>query len=85
MPDIKQAKIKYPCDWEYRIVGLDEAALKNAAAQVMGDKKYDISFSNISKTGKYFSLSVKTFVENEEIRNTLYTAFAKHPAIKTVL
>jgi len=85
MPDIKQAKIKYPCDWEYRIIGPDEAALKNAVIEVMGDKKYDLSFSNISKNGKYFSLSVKTFVENEEIRNVLYAAFAKHPAIKTVL
>ena len=79
------AKINYPCDWEYRIIGPDEAALKTAAAQVMGGRKYDLAFSNISKTGKYFSLSVKTFVESEEARNNLYAAFAKHPAIKTIL
>ena len=85
MADDTPAKIKYPCDWEYRIIGLDEAGLKSAAAEIFGNRKYDLSFANISKTGKYFSFSVKTFVESEEVRNTIYAALAKHPAVKTVL
>ena len=85
MADDAPVKIKYPCDWEYRIIGPDEAALKGAAAEILGSRKYDISSGNTSKTGKYVSLSIKTFVESEEIRNNIYAALAKHSAVKTVL
>ena len=78
-------KIDYPREWEFRIIGTDEGLLKNAVSQILGDRKYDLSFSNISKGGKYISLALKTFVESEEARNTLYTALRKHTAIKSVL
>jgi putative lipoic acid-binding regulatory protein len=84
-PNLDQAKINYPCDWEYRIIGIDETLLKAAAAEIFGNRKYDLSFANLSKAGKYISLSIKTFVESEEVRNTIYAALAKHTAIKTVL
>lgn len=78
-------KIEYPCEWEYRIIGTDEELLKAAAEEILTNRKYNISFANISKTGKYISLSLKTVVETEEIRNNIYIALRSHTAVKSIL
>lgn len=78
-------KINYPCEWEFRIIGTDEGLLKAAVAEILVDKKYDLSFSNQSRGGKYISLALKTFVESEEARNNIYIALRKHTGIKSVL
>lgn len=78
-------KIDYPCEWEYRIIGTSEEALKLAVSEILCDRKYSLSFSNKSKTGKYVSLSLKTVVETEEIRKNTYAALCKHTGVKTVL
>ena len=78
-------KIDYPCEWEYRIIGVGDEALRLAVSEIIGDRKHSLAFSNISKTGKYISLSLKTIVENEEIRNSIYASLTKHAAVKKVL
>lgn len=78
-------KINYPCEWEYRIIGTNEESLKLAVSEILGNKKYVLSFSNISKTGKYISLSLSAFVENEDTRNRIYISLRKHTAVKSVL
>jgi uncharacterized protein len=78
-------KIAYPCEWEYRVISIDEAALRLAISQIMGERKYNVEFSKTSKSGKYVSLAITTFVETEEIRNQLFVAFSKHVAVKHVL
>jgi uncharacterized protein len=75
----------YPSEWEYRIIGEDEAALKVAAFEILGDRKFEFAPANSSTTGKYVSFSVKIFVESEASRNKIYAVFAKHPAVKYVL
>ena len=78
-------QIDYPCQWEYRIIGPSEDELKAAVIQIMGKRQYHLSFSNISKTGKYISLAVTTLVEDQAVRDLLYVGFAKHAAVKHVL
>lgn len=78
-------KIVYPCEWEYRLIGIDEAALHAATSQIMGERKHTVAFSKTSTTGRYVSIAVTTFVETENARNELFVAFAKHVAIKHVL
>ena len=79
------AKLSYPREWEFIIIGTDEGLLKAAVSEILADKKYDLSFSNQSRGGKYISLALKTFVESEEVRNNIYTALRKHAAVKSVL
>ena len=82
---MKQPKINYPCEWGYRIIGIDGEALKNAVVDILGERKYNLSFSNISSGGTYISLELTTTVENEEVRNRIYTALGTHPAVKRVI
>ncbi|MEI8348991.1 MAG: DUF493 domain-containing protein [Candidatus Omnitrophota bacterium] len=79
------AHFHYPCEWEYRIIGPSEQALKSAVSQIFCTKKCDLSFSHKSSTGKYISLILKTVVESENERNNIYIALRKHAAIKSVL
>lgn len=83
--NMERPRINYPCEWEYRIIGTDEAAIRQAVSEIIADKKYTLNFSNISKAGKYISLALKIIVENEEIRNSIYTALRQNPAIKSLL
>lgn len=76
---------RYPCEWEFRIIGTDESSLTQAASEILGGKKYELAFSNISKGGKYISLALTTVVESEEVRNNMYVTLRKHAAIKSVL
>ena len=78
-------EIQYPCDWEYTVIGANEAAMRDAVAVVFWGKEYSVEFSKKSKAGKYVSLTVKTKVNDEEERNKQCALLAKHPAIKMVL
>ena len=84
MPEEK-AKIEYPCIWEYKVFGIDEAAIRTVAAGILEDRTYDIKFSKHSVSGKYVSMSVTTFVEDEASRNRIFKAFKEHVAVKYVL
>jgi len=78
-------QIEYPCEWEYRIIGIDEEELRKLASEILKTKEYTLSFSNISKKGKYISLSLKTTVATEKERNDIYIFLRKAPAIKSII
>ena len=78
-------EIKYPCEWDYTVIGVDEALLRDAVAEVFRGKEYSAECSKKSKTGKYISLTVKTVATCEEDRLKQFTLLGKHPSIKFVL
>ncbi len=82
---MKRPKITYPCQWGYRIIGTDGEAMKCAVENVLKDREYSLSFSNISSAGTYISLELTVFVETEDIRNRIYTALSTHPAMTRVI
>jgi len=60
-------EIDYPCDWEWTLVGRDEASLRDAVALVLaGD--YTLRVSRTSRTGKYVSLQLSARVGDEAER-----------------
>ena len=77
--------IEYPCHWEYRVVGSDEAALKEAVASCLGDCHYRLAAGNKSSQGKYISLGMGLVVSDEKRRDDIYASLSAHPAIKMVL
>ncbi|MFA6282101.1 MAG: DUF493 domain-containing protein [Candidatus Omnitrophota bacterium] len=81
----EKLKIEYPCEWEYRIIGVNEESLRLAVIEIIGSKVHNLSFSNKSKTGKYISLILKTTVTSEEERKNIYLALRKSPAIRSVI
>ena len=79
-----KAKIDYPCQWLYKVIGNDHGQLRLAIAEIISHE-CDISFSNSSSKGKYHCLNVELTVQNEEERNSIYMALKEHPKVKIVL
>ncbi len=78
-------EISYPCEWAYKIIGTDVNLILSAIEEAAPGMEYDVTPSNISKKGKYFSLNLKLEVPNEVIRNLIYEKLEKQPGIKMVL
>lgn len=83
-PDDKP-EITYPCLWQYKVIGKDQDLLEAAIKEICAPNPVSISFSNTSSSGKYYSLNAELEVENEEQRNSLFTAFKNHPAVTMVI
>ncbi|MDH4321535.1 MAG: DUF493 domain-containing protein [Desulfobulbaceae bacterium] len=80
-----KAEIEYPCSWNYKVIGIDAVAVKNAVAEVLGGQPYILTPSRSSSGGKYHSLNLETVVESEVRRNAIYAALKSHAAVKMVL
>ena len=86
-PDFAEGKplIDYPCPWEYKAIGLEEAAMRAAIAHIMAQQEHTLSFSRTSSGGRYCSLLLVVTVENEEHRNAILAALQGHRDIRMVL
>ena len=80
-----KAHIKYPCQWLYKVIGMDRNKLHQALMDIVAEDSCNISFSNDSSSGKYLCLNLEVTVRSEEERNTIYLALKAHPQIKIVL
>ncbi|HSW46616.1 MAG TPA: DUF493 domain-containing protein [Phycisphaerae bacterium] len=77
--------IEYPCPWEYKIIGQDQFAMRQAVAGLLDDIEYTITFSHFSRAGKYCSLLVALTVSDEEQRTSIFAALKGHADIMMVL
>lgn len=80
-----KAKVIYPCQWTFAVMGKDEEAIRAAIATVLLSRPFEIRFSKKSETAKYLSLHVETLVQNEADRDEIFFALRAHPAVKMVL
>ncbi|MCL5028171.1 MAG: DUF493 domain-containing protein [Bacteroidetes bacterium] len=77
--------IEYPCEWIYKVIGSDVDKILDAIEEAALGLNYKVATSNISKNGKYFSLSFSVEVPNETVRNIIFEKLNKNPDIKFVL
>ncbi len=77
--------IEYPCPWLYKVIGIDENALRKAIETILGKKNILITKSHTSSGGKYRSLNVEVVVEDEKSRLSNYNNLKNHAAVKVVL
>ena len=77
--------IEYPCPWEYKAIGWEEAAMREAIVEIMADREHDVSFSRTSSSGRYCSLLLVVTVESEDHRDTIFRALQAHRHIRMVL
>ena len=78
-------EITYPCEWGYKVIGIDPVAIKEAVGGILGNRRYSIALSKTSSKGKYTSLDVSLIVNSEVERHDFFKSFAQDPAIKMVL
>lgn len=81
----KKPQIDYPCKWPYKIIGDSVEEMIIAVEEAVVDLEYDLTPSNISQKGKYFSLNITVDVPSEVTRDLIFQKLSKHPAIKFVI
>lgn len=79
------AQIKYPCDWVYKVIGINAELMKTAICSIINGSNFSIEQSRESRTGKYISLNVKLVVSSEDERKKYYELLGKHKDIRFVL
>jgi uncharacterized protein len=83
--DEETPKIEYPRKWVYKVIGMDFTRVQVAVSQVLANKEYIFEESNMSSKGSYVSVRVELVVENEDIRNAIFSDLKDHDDIKMVL
>jgi len=81
----KKVVIEYPCNWCYKVIATEKAALEQAIKDVIDEREHTLAPSNKSKTGKYVSMNLDMLVHNEDDRTFIFDALKKHQNIKMVL
>ena len=83
--DQRKPDIRYPCDWEYKVIGADQEKLKTVILAACAPNVPSISLSNVSSKGTYYSLDVVIEVENEERRLAIFEWLQNSPDVKIVI
>jgi len=81
----KRPVIEYPTKWDYKVIGEDIDKLLKAIEETVTGLEYEITPSNISKGGKYFSLNLTVVVLSEVMRNRVFRDLDDHPNVKIVI
>lgn len=81
----ERPEIQYPCEWTYKVIGINPEKIISAIEKSSLNLDYDITPSNISSNGKYCSLNFKLEVTSEAARDLIYEKLKKHPDIVMVL
>lgn len=81
----ERPKIEYPCEWSYKIIGDNIEKIIEAIENAAAGLKYEITPSNISKKGNYFSLNLVIKVPSEVVRDLVYENLNKSENVKIVL
>ena len=80
----QRPEITYPCEWSYKIIGNNIDKILEAIEIAVSGLKYDVTPSNISKNGNYYSLNLKLTVPNEVVRDLIYQKLDSSESIKIV-
>jgi putative lipoic acid-binding regulatory protein len=83
--DMCKAKLDYPCQWLYKVIGTDHEQLRQAIMEIITNIPCEINLSNSSSSGKYLCLNLEITVQNEKERDSIYLNLKAHPNIKIVL
>ena len=81
----KRPIIEYPTKWDYKVIGEDIDKLLKAIEETVNGLEYEVTPSNISKGGKYFSLNLTVVVLSEVMRNRVFRDLDDHPNVKIVI
>ncbi len=78
-------RIDYPCPWDYRLIGEDEARMRAAVAEVVGAAPHVLTLANRSRTMRYCSLQLTLQVHDEAERVGTFERLRRLSAVRYVL
>ena len=71
------SEIEYPGSWTFKVIGREEAQMREAIAEIVGDHTYTLTFSNQSAQGTYCSLNLDMMVVLQIIMKLWILIFPK--------
>lgn len=77
--------LSYPLEWEYRVIGANEIAVRAAIARIMGARVHAVAESIKSRAGRWVSVHVELVVHTEEERDQLHAQLVADPAVRLVM
>ena len=77
--------IEYPCEWGYKLIGINKAELEACVFDIVGERAYITKGGNTSSKGKFHSLNMKCKVSSQKDRDAIFKAFSEHSAVKMVI
>jgi hypothetical protein len=80
----KRPEIIYPCQWSYKIIGNNIDKMIEAIESAVSGLNYDVTPSNISKKGNYYSLNLTLTVPNKVVRDLIYQKLDSSDSVKIV-
>lgn len=81
----KKPNIDYPCDWHYKVIGTDLDKMLQVIEHAVDGMDYNITPSNVSSKGNYFSVNLKVHVTSEVIRDIIFAELKASEFVKMVL
>lgn len=81
----RRPTINYPCEWDYKVIGNDVEKMLSAIELAANGLNYEVKPSNVSKTGKYFSINMKLTVSSEEERDLIFQNLDSHENVIMVI
>ena len=81
----QKLELEYPTLWNYKVIGLEKQAIKQAIKDVILEREHTLKHSNKSKTGKYISMNLEIIVTSDDERNFIFESLKTHTNIKMVL
>ena len=81
----KKPEIEYPCEWSFKVIGVDKLLVRDVAEGVMGQREYLLHYSKSSKTGKYHSWNIDFVAQDEQERNDIFAALKSHADVTMVI
>ena len=81
----RKPEINYPCEWEYKVIGTDQARLEEIIRSACKPAVPEIILSNISSSGRYYSLNATLEVKDEAMRLEIFNQLQDHPEVKMVI
>jgi len=81
----RKPDISYPCQWEYKVIGEDRQALTDIILASCAPAVPDITLSNVSSSGKYYSLNATLTVDDEDMRLSIFNRIQQHQSVKMVI
>jgi putative lipoic acid-binding regulatory protein len=85
MTENNELQLKYPCQWVYKIIGVDTERMKTAVKSIIKAESVEIEASRESKSGKYVSLNISLVVQSDDERKRIFTLLGQQSDIKMVL
>lgn len=73
--------IDYPCNWQYKIIGIGADEMEKAILKIIPDRNVSIQRSKISRKGKYLSLNISTTIFSDEDNQRIQKALEEDPNI----